>query len=202
MPGIGNTEPHPPGTGPAFTKTLPPSGVFMIELLSRLNSTLYNYNSHRGRLSSINLFCSDSLVFVYISAAGWYSFTIFRPFSSLHSPHPNSPLPAKAVSAVFPSRTITSGSSKRICSSRKGRQASSSLFFGLRLSGGRHFTVLITAHLSSPKSIYSIIRSSTFPALPQKGTPVASSFLPGASPIKSTNGWSEPLRITFCVAVS
>jgi hypothetical protein len=31
---------------------------------------------------------------------------------------------------------------------------------------------------------------------------VASSFLPGASPIKSTNGWSEPLRITFCVAVS
>ena len=102
----------------------------------------------------------------------------------------------------LPSVTMNSGSMVRVCSRRYGVQSSISSGRGSRFPGGRHFSTF--AMNTSSRARPAMARSSFryCPALPTKGSPCRSSFLPGASPTMSTRAEGFPTPNTVCVRPS
>ena len=105
--------------------------------------------------------------------------------------------PSSASRAVAPRRPISAGRCRTICCASQGRQAAISVRLGLRLPGGRHLITLAmykSRSLSRPAAASSC--SSSLPARPTKGWPLASSSAPGASPISSSRACGLPRPTT------
>ena len=77
--------------------------------------------------------------------AGWKVTLSGTPSNSYHVPRtrviPGSSSPVSPSTAVLPSATRISGLIARICALRKPMQAARSSGSGVRLFGGRHFTM-------------------------------------------------------------
>src|SRR5690606_31526601 len=101
------------------------------------------------------------------------------------------PWPPNALYAVAPkARMYLHSISRRYSSSARkyGRHRLISPCFGVRLSGGRHLTTLVTCALSLDKPCRASSSHRSCPPGPTNGSPWRSSSAPGASPTTAKAG--------------
>ncbi len=105
--------------------------------------------------------------------------------------------------ATRPRHTMIFGRICATCAFSQVIHASCSSGAGSRFCGGRHLTMFaIYTFFSRDNPTAASIRSSSCPAAPTNGSPLASSLAPGPSPINNTSASVTPAPNTTCVRVS
>lgn len=94
--------------------------------------------------------------------------------------------PKKNRAVKFPNSSMCLGRASSTCRSKKGRQISISTGDGGRLPGGLQATIFVSKTSSRPRPIAASIRSSKFPARPEKGIPSRSQSAEGIGPTTIT----------------
>ena len=95
-------------------------------------------------------------------------------------------LPIAHLAATEPIATTTNGLISSTWRSIHGAQLAISPACGVRFFGGRHLTTLVIATVARDRPTPSSTPSKSWPDLPTKGSPVSSSWAPGASPTTRT----------------